>query len=154
MTADGTVAAFDAKGKPLAGFPSPLLGADVGASPLLYDATATGRSRRSSGLPTGALHALRAARSRRRGRAAVPWPAPGATRARSGRYGPNPPAYKDLASRPPSRARSTRVKARWRATWLDAGPSEATPAAAHRVAAEREARAGARGQEGAAAGDA
>ena len=125
--ADGSVAAFGANGKPLAGFPFALPGTDVGASPLVYDAHGDGTLAVFVGLPTGALHAVRAARPGTT-HAAAPWPGPGRDAARSGRYGPNPPTYKDLAVAPVEPHALDTVKARWRGVWLDAGPSEAIPA--------------------------
>ncbi len=126
VTSDGTVTAVSATGKTLAGFPSPLLGTDVGASPLLYDATGDGTLSIFIGLPNGAFHALRGARGGT-ARAAAPWPAPGRDASRSGRYGPNPPSFKDLALAPAAPRALDAVKTRWRATWLDAGPNEAVP---------------------------
>ena len=125
--ADGAVAAVSGTGKPLAGFPSAALATDVGASPLLCDATGDGTLSVFFGLPSGALHAVRAARSGT-ARAAAPWPGPGRDPARSGRYGPNPPSFKELAFTPATPRALDTVKARWRATWLDAGPNEAVPA--------------------------
>ncbi len=125
--ADGSVAAFGANGKPLAGFPFALSGSDVGASPLLYDALGDGTLGIFVGLPSGALHALRAGRNGT-AHAAAPWPAPGRDAARSGRYGPNPPSFKDLTLTPAEPRAVDVVKARWRAVWLDAGPKDTLPA--------------------------
>ncbi|HEX9402133.1 MAG TPA: FG-GAP-like repeat-containing protein [Anaeromyxobacter sp.] len=126
VTSDGTVTAVSATGKPLAGFPSPLNGTDVGASPLLYDATGDGTLSIFIGLPNGAFHAIRGARAGT-AHAAAPWPGPGRDAARSGRYGPNPPSFKDLAFTPAAPRALDAVKARWRASWLDAGPNETAP---------------------------
>ena len=127
VAADGSVAAFGANGKPLAGFPLPLLGSDVGASPLVYDAVGDGALAVFVGLPTGALHAVRAPRPGT-AHAAAPWPGPARDAARSGRYGPNPPTYKELALTPAEPRAQDALRARWRGVWLDAGPSEAIPA--------------------------
>jgi hypothetical protein len=127
VAADGTIGAFGPKGKPLAGFPSPLLGADVGASPLLYDALGEGSLAVFVGLPSGALHAVRASRVGTEP-ARAPWAGPGRDAARSGRYGPNAPSYKDLALTPAAPRATDTVQARWRAVWLDAGPDDAVPA--------------------------
>lgn len=127
VTADGTVAAVDAKGKPLAGFPSMLFSADVAASPLLYDLAGDGALAAFVGVPGGQLHALRSGRP---GGAAAraPWPAPGRDAARTGRYGPNPPSYKDLALVPAEPRALDPMKASWRGVWLDAGAGDAMPA--------------------------
>lgn len=126
VTSDGTVSAFTGKGaKPLAGFPAPLAASDVGASPLLFDATGDGLSV-FVGLPTGAIHAVRAAKSGN-ARPVVAWAGPGRDAARSGRSGPNAPAYKALALTPSSPQATEVLHAQWRATWLDAGPNEAAP---------------------------
>ncbi len=125
--ADGMVAAFGANGKPLAGFPFPLAGSDVGASPLLYDALGDGTLGIFVGLPGGAMHAMRAARSGTV-HAAAPWAGPGRDAARTGRYGPNAPSYKDLALTPAEPRALDVVKARWRGVWLDAGPKDVVPA--------------------------
>ncbi|HEY6101575.1 MAG TPA: VCBS repeat-containing protein, partial [Anaeromyxobacter sp.] len=126
VTSDGTVSAFNGKGKPLAGFPAPLGASDVGASPLVFDATGDGLAI-FVGLPNGALHALRAAKSGS-ARPVVAWSGPGRDASRSGRSGPNAPAYKDLALTPGAPRATDVVRARWRATWLDAGPNETAPA--------------------------
>jgi hypothetical protein len=126
VASDGTVGAFGPKGKPLAGFPSPLLGSDVGASPLLYDALGEGTLAVFVGLPGGALHAVRASRAGGEP-ARAPWSGPGRDAARTGRYGPNAPSYKDLALTPASPRATDTVKARWRAVWLDAGADDAIP---------------------------
>ena len=126
-TADGAVVAVDASGKPLAGFPSTLSSADVSASPLLYDLAQTGALAAFVGVPGGQLHALRAAKV---GSAAAraPWPSPARDPARSGRYGPNPPSYKDLALVPAEPRAPDALKASWRGVWLDASSGEAAPA--------------------------
>jgi len=126
VTADGTVAALDAKGKPLAGFPAMLFGTDVTASPLLHDLAGEGTLSVFVGLPNGQLHALRAQRP---GSAAarVAWAAPGRDAARSSRYGPNPPSYKDLTLTPAEPRALDVMKAAWRASWLDAAPGEVVP---------------------------
>ncbi len=127
VAADGTVAAFSSKGKPLEGFPTAPLGSDVGASPLLFDATGDGALAVFVGLPSGALHALRASRGGA-SRAAVSWPGPGHDPARSGRYGPNAPSYKEIALTPTEPRARDSLKARWRTVWLDARPGEPAPA--------------------------
>ncbi len=127
VTADGYVAALDAKGKPVGGFPVPLSSDDVAASPLLLDLAGEGSLSVFVGLPGGKLHALRAARA---GGAAAraPWPAPARDAARTGRYGPNPPSYKDLVLVPAEPRALDALKASWRGVWLDAGAGEAIPA--------------------------
>ncbi len=125
VTSDGSVSAFDAKGKPLAGFPAPLAATDVGASPLLFDATGDGISI-FVGLPNGALHAVRAAKSGN-AKPVVAWAGPGRDSSRGGRFGPNAPAYKQLSVSPTTPRANDLVRAHWKATWLDAGPSEPVP---------------------------
>jgi hypothetical protein len=127
VTADGTVAALDAKGKPLAGFPASLSSGDVAASPLLQDLAGDGTLAIFVGVPGGQLHAVRSARPGS-AVARAPWPAPGRDAARSGRYGPNPPSYKDLALVPAEPRALDTMKASWRAVWLDAGGGDAPPA--------------------------
>ncbi len=126
-TADGTIAAFDARGKPLAGFPAMLLSADVTASPLVFDLVGDGTPAAFVGFPNGQLQAMRAQKT---GSAAarVPWPAPGRDGARTGRYGPNPPSYKELAVLPAEPRALEVMKASWRPIWLDAAPGETAPA--------------------------
>ncbi len=126
VAADGTVAAFDRKGKPLAGFPSYLQSAEVSASPILLDTTRDGSLAVFVGVPTGQLHALRAERS---GSAPVqaPWPAPGRDPARTARFGPNAPSYRDLALTPAQPRVSDSLQAGWRGIWLDAAPGEGAP---------------------------
>jgi hypothetical protein len=126
-TADGTVAALDRKGKPVPGFPALLEAADASASPLLLDLAGDGTLSAFVGLPTGELHALRAPRG-----VAVavpaPWPAPARDGARTGRRGPNPPAYKELVLVPPEPRAPDVLAASWRAVHLDAAPGEPAPA--------------------------
>lgn len=126
VTADGTVAAIDAKGRPLAGFPSMLFATDASASPLAYDLAGDGAPAVFVGLPTGQLHALRAQElGSAPGR--VVWAGPGRDPAHSGRYGPNPPSYKELAIAPAEPRALQGMKASWRGVWLDAAPGETVP---------------------------
>jgi hypothetical protein len=127
VTSDGMVTALSARGKPLAGFPTAVAGADVGASPLLYDSAGDGTLRVFVGLPSGALHAVRG-ESIGTARAAVPWPAPGRDAAHTGRYGPNAPAYKQLHISPSVPRAHDVVRAHWRPVWLDARPGDVVPA--------------------------
>ncbi len=127
VAADGAVAAFNAKGKPLPGFPHPLASADVGASPLLYDIAGDGTPAIFVGLPTGQLHALRAARSGT-AVARVAWGGPARDPARTARHGPNPPSYKALSLSPATPRVTDSLKASWRPVWLDARPGEGAPA--------------------------
>ncbi len=125
--ADGAVAVVNGEGRSLAGFPASLGESDVAASPLLFDLTGDGALAIFVGTPLGRLHGLRAARG---GTAAVavPWPGPARDAARGGRYGPNPPSYKDLKLTPEAPRLADALQAAWRATWLDAGPNQAVPA--------------------------
>lgn len=126
VTSDGTVSAFSGKGaRAVPGFPNSLGASDVGASPLLFDATGDGLAV-FVGLPSGAVHAVRATRMGT-ARPVVAWAGPGRDASRSGRSGPNAPAYKDLRLTPASPRATDVVSARWRATWLDAAPNEAPP---------------------------
>ncbi|WP_242394366.1 FG-GAP-like repeat-containing protein [Anaeromyxobacter oryzisoli] len=126
-TADGAVHALSRTGKPLAGFPAAAAG-EATATPLLYDLAGDGSLSAFVGVSSGALHAVRAPRLGP-GVAAAPWPGPGRDAARSGRYGPNPPTYKDLKLEPARPRVGDALGARWRGVWLDAGPGEklATP---------------------------
>ncbi len=126
VTADGTVVAVDAKGKALAGFPSMLFATDATASPLAYDLGGDGTPAVFVGLPSGQLHALRAQKpGTAPGR--VAWAGPGRDPARGGRYGPNPPTYKDLAITPAEPRAPEGMKASWRGVWLDAAGGESAP---------------------------
>ncbi len=125
--ADGTVAALDARGKPLAGFPESLPTAEIAASPLLFDLAGEGTLAVFVGAAGGQLHAVRAARTGS-AVARAPWPAPGRDPGRGGRYGPNPPSYKDLALVPAEPRALDGMKASWRAVWLDATGKDAPPA--------------------------
>lgn len=118
--ADGTLSALDAKGKPLAGFPAALPSSDVATSPLLFDLSGDGTLSAFVGVAGGKLHAVRSGRV---GGAAAraPWPGPGRDPARSGRYGPNPPTYKELVLLPAEPRALDVLKATWRSVWLDAG---------------------------------
>jgi hypothetical protein len=126
VTADGSVAALSGKGAaPLAGFPVALGAADVGASPLVFDA---GEGLGIFvGLPSGAIHGVRAT-TVGTARPVVAWAGPGRDAARSGRSGPYAPSYKDLSLTPASPRATDVLRARWRAIWLDAAPGEAPPA--------------------------
>jgi outer membrane protein assembly factor BamB len=126
VTSDGAISAIASDGKLLPGFPHALQASDVGASPLLYEATADGTPAIFVGLPNGALHAVRASKVGT-ARAAIAWSGPGRDPAHGGRYGPNPPAYKELAIEPGAPRALDVVRANWRATWLDAGPNEPLP---------------------------
>ncbi|MBK9519025.1 MAG: VCBS repeat-containing protein [Anaeromyxobacter sp.] len=127
---DGSVAAVNAAGRALPGFPGSLGEPEVTASPLLLDLAGDGSLSVFVGTPSGQLHALRAARvaSPVAGPAAAPWPGPGRDAARAGRFGPNPPTYKDLSVAPPAPRRSDALVASWRGVWLDAAPGAGAPA--------------------------
>jgi outer membrane protein assembly factor BamB len=125
-SADGAVHALGRGGKPLAGFPAST-GTELTATPLLFDLAGDGGLSAFVGGARGDLHAIRAARGGA-GVAAAPWPAPSRDAARSGRYGPNPPTYKDLRLEPARPRVTDALVARWRGFWLDAAPGEATPA--------------------------
>jgi VCBS repeat protein len=124
-TTDGELVAVDGKGKPLAGFPASLP-ADVTATPVLHD-LGQGALAAFVGAPGGQLHAVRSTSS---GNAAprVAWAGSGRDAAQSGRFGPNPPAYKDLALAPAEPRALDGLKASWRGVWLDAGRGESAPA--------------------------
>ena len=97
VSTDGAVHALGRDGKELAGFPAELgNGAgEVTASPLVADLAGDGTPSIFVGLPGGDVHAVRAERPGS-AVAAIPWPGPGHDAARSGRFGPYPPTYKDL----------------------------------------------------------
>jgi hypothetical protein len=127
VTSDGSVVAVSGKGgTPLVGFPVALGAVDVGASPLVFDATGEGPTV-FVGLPGGALHGLRP-QVAGTARPVVAWAGPGRDAARSGRSGPNAPSFKDLSLAPGAPRATDTLRAGWRATWLDAAPSEALPA--------------------------
>jgi hypothetical protein len=123
--ADGSVVAVDAKGKTLPGFPASL-SSDVAASPLLLDLGQDGSLAAFVGATGGQLHAVRAERAGS-AVARAPWPGPARDAAQSGRYGPNPPAYKDLALVPAEPRALDAVKATWRGVWIDAARGESAP---------------------------
>ncbi|HSM92459.1 MAG TPA: FG-GAP-like repeat-containing protein [Anaeromyxobacteraceae bacterium] len=126
VSSDGYAAAYDRTGKKLAGFPAALGGADVGATPLLFDAVGDGTLSLFVGVPSGQLHAVRAPRSGT-ALAAAPWPGAARDAARTGRYGPNPPSYRDLALTPSEPRALDKVVASWRGVWLDATPGQSVP---------------------------
>jgi hypothetical protein len=120
------VVALDAKGKPLAGFPAMLFATEASASPLAYDLAGDGTPTVFVGLPNGQLHGLRAQKlGSVPGR--VAWGGAGRDPARAGRYGPNPPSYKDLAIAPEKPHALQPMKASWRGAWLDALPGDSAP---------------------------
>ncbi len=127
VLADGAVAAFDPKGKPLAGFPSPPTGADVTASPLALDLLGDRTPAVLFGMPNGRVHAVRASRGGG-AEGAIAWSGPGRDAARSGRYGPNAPTYKDLALTPGEPRALDGMRAKWRSVWLDLPQGEPMPA--------------------------
>jgi hypothetical protein len=126
-SADGAVTVVNATGRVLSGFPASLGETEVSASPLLFDLQGDGGLAILVGTPRGRLHGLRAQQG---GAAAavVPWPGPAHDGARSGRYGPNSPAFRDLEIRPAEPRLADGLQASWRATWLDAVPSGSIPA--------------------------
>jgi hypothetical protein len=126
VASDGSLVAYDAAGKPLAGFPVPLAASDVGATPLLADAVGDGTLSIFVGVPAGKLHAVRSPRAGT-AVAAAPWPGAARDASRTGRYGPNPPTYRDLAITPASARALDKIVASWRAVWLDAGPGQSAP---------------------------
>ena len=134
--ADGTAWAFDGKGRALPGFPEPLGANDTTASPLLFDLARQGAPAVFVGLATGKLAALRVQRTSAGGQAppAEPksppgqWPQAGRDAAQTGRYGPNPPSFKDLALAPPKPRVTDRLQASWKPVWLDAKAGEEAPA--------------------------
>ncbi len=125
--ADGTVAAFSSSGRALAGFPSQIDGVDIGATALLHDLAGDGTLSIFIGVPSGRLFAVRALRAGT-ALAAAAWPGAGRDAARSGRFGPNPPAYKELKLSPAEPRGPDKLVASWRAVWLDARSGEAAPA--------------------------
>ncbi|BDG02535.1 PQQ-binding-like beta-propeller repeat protein [Anaeromyxobacter oryzae] len=124
-SADGAVHAFSRTGRALNGFPG-TTGDEVTATPLLLDLAGDGSLSAFVGVASGDLHAVRAAHLGT-GVAAVPWPGPGRDPARSGRYGPNPPTYKDLRLEPARPRITDALVGRWRGVWLDAAPGEPAP---------------------------
>ncbi len=126
VSSDGAVSAYDRTGKRLAGFPAALGGADVAASPLLFDAVGDGTLSVFVGVPAGQLHAVRAPRAGT-ALAAAPWPCSARDASRSGRFGPNPPSYRDLALSPAEPRAMDTLVAKWRSVWLDATPGQAVP---------------------------
>jgi outer membrane protein assembly factor BamB len=129
-TADGAVAVVNGAGRSLTGFPASLGESDMAASPLLFDLAGDGTLAIFVGTPLGRLHGLYGLRTARGGTASVaaPWPGPARDAARSGRYGPNPPSYKNLKLTPEAPRLADSLQASWRAIWLDAGPDQAAPA--------------------------
>lgn len=125
-SSDGYVHAYDRAGKKLASFPAALGTPDVGATPLLADAIGDGTLSVFVGTPSGQLHAVRAPRAGT-AVAAAPWPGAGRDAARTGRWGPNPPSYRDLALTPAAPRAMDKVVAKWRGVWLDAGPGQQVP---------------------------
>jgi hypothetical protein len=125
-SSDGSVSAYDRSGKRLAGFPAMLGGTDVGATPLLADVAGDGTLSIFVGVPAGQLHAVRAPRAGT-AVAAAPWPGAARDAARTGRFGPNPPSYRDLSLTPATPRAQDRLVAKWRAVWLDAAPGQAIP---------------------------
>ena len=130
--ADGTVYAFDGRGRELPGFPEPLAANETTASPLLFDLARQGAPAVFVGLASGRLHALRVQRVS--GQAAAPatdppaaWPKPGRDAAQTGRFGPNPPSFKDLVLAPEKPRVTDTLKATWKAVWLDAKAGEKPP---------------------------
>lgn len=126
VASDGAIHAYDRAGRSLAGFPVQLAAADVGATPLLADARGDGTLALFVGVPSGQLHAIRAPRPGTAA-AAAPWPGAARDAARTGRYGPNPPTYRDLQVTPAAPRALDRIVASWRAVWLDAPPGKAAP---------------------------
>ncbi len=126
-SADGAVTVVDAAGRVRAGFPASLGEGDVTASPLLFDLAGDGSLAILVGTPGGRLHGLRAA-GKGTAAAAAPWPGPGHDPGRSGRYGPNPPSFKDLVITPAEPRLADGLQATWRTSWLDAGPNDPAPA--------------------------
>ena len=126
-TADGSLVAVGARGKPVPGFPSTLSSADVAATPLLIDLAQDGSLGVFVGVRGGRMNGARAAKTGS-APARAPWPGPGGDASRTGRYGPNPPSYKDLALVPAEPRALDAVKATWRGVWLDAGKGESAPA--------------------------
>jgi hypothetical protein len=127
VAADGSVAVVNGAGRSLPGFPASLGEPEVAASPLLFDLAGEGSPVIIVGTPQGRLHGLRAPRGGA-AVAALPWPGVARDGARSGRFGPNPPSWKDLKITPAEPRLADGLQAAWRATWLDAGPNEPIPA--------------------------
>jgi len=125
--ADGAVAVVNGAGRSLPGFAASLGEPEVAASPLLFDLAREGRPVIFVGTPQGRLHGLRAERGGT-AVAALPWPSVARDGARSGRFGPNPPSWKELKISPAEPRLADGLQASWRATWLDAGPNEPIPA--------------------------
>ena len=129
VSTDGAVHALGRDGKELVGFPAELGGdaGEVTASPLVADLAGDGTPSVFVGLPGGDVHAVRAERVGGAA-AAIPWPGPGHDAARSGRFGPYPPTYKDLRLDPAAPGVGDALRAGWRGVWLDAPTGEAVPA--------------------------
>jgi hypothetical protein len=126
VATDGSVHALSRAGKERPGFPANLGAEEVASSPLLADLAGDGMLSIFVGLPTGDLHAIRAEKAGTAA-AAAPWPVPGRDAARSGRFGPYPPSYKDLRLDPAAPAVGNTLRAGWRGVWLDAPPGEPVP---------------------------
>jgi len=128
VASDGQVVALSPEGKMVSGFPARLDAQDLGATPLLFDLAQDGSLSIFVGVAAGELHALRAPRSG--GSPAVAaWPGPAHDAARTGRYGPSPAKYRDLALSPEEPRTGDPLVARWRYTSLDAAPGEPEPTA-------------------------
>jgi len=125
-SADGNLVAVAGNGQVLPGFPHRLEAQDLAAAPLLVDLEGDRSLSAVIGLPSGEVHALRAARAGTG--AAAPWPVPGRDAARTGRYGPNPPRFTALALAPLLPRTGDRLSASWRWASPDALPGDPEPA--------------------------
>ncbi len=126
VTAEGVVAAVSREGKPLEGFPAKIDAADLSVTPLLHDLGQDGAPSIFIGTSGGTLHALRATQAGT-ARAAVPWPGPGRDASHSGRFGPNPPSYRQPALSPARPRVEDKLVASWRVIAVDAAPGESEP---------------------------
>ncbi|HET6922532.1 MAG TPA: FG-GAP-like repeat-containing protein, partial [Anaeromyxobacteraceae bacterium] len=126
VSSDGQVVAVSAEGKALPGFPTRLEAQDLGATPLLFDLAQDGSPAVFVGVPSGEVHGLRAPRSGN-ATAVVAWSGGGRDAARGGRFGPNPPRYRELRLEPEAPRIGDKLVARWRWAALDADPADAEP---------------------------
>ncbi len=96
---DGDVYAFDRHGQPLDGFPL-RVSTDLLAAPVLGDLVPDENVEMVVGAPDGTVYGYRLERTGSLAMSHLSWPAPSHDAQRQGRYGPNPPRYKNAVLGP------------------------------------------------------